>query len=137
MNEQDKNKYEIMDTKNSKLAKINNNTKLLIDNIVDKIGEIPSFAKDILKSSDKSEENYNDLVKQDKNIIELVIKEKIETGNYTDEELNSLLDRTQKITEKQERMLDKLNKHKKEILLIVATATAGVLKMMLENRNKA
>lgn len=137
MDGQDKEKYEILNTKSSKLSKINNNTKLLIGNIVDKIGEIPSFAKDILKSSDKSEDNYKDLVKQDKNIIEMVIKEKLETGNYTDEELNSLLDRTQKITEKQEKVLDKLNKHKKEILLIVATATAGVLKMMLENRNKA
>lgn len=137
MDEQEKDKYEIINNNHSKLTKINNNTKLLIGNIVDKIGEIPSFAKDILKSSDKSEENYKDLVKQDKDVIEMVIREKLESGNYTDEELNSLLDRTQKITEKQETVLDKLNKHRKEILLIVATATVGVLKMMLENRNKA
>ncbi|WML24577.1 hypothetical protein [Neobacillus sp. OS1-33] len=111
--------------------------KLFVGNIVDKVGEVPNFAKEILKSSDKSEGDYNDLVKQDKNVIEMIIKQKLGSGNYTDDELKDLLDRTEKITEKQETVLDKLNKHKKETLLIVSGCMVAALKIVIENRNNS
>jgi hypothetical protein len=65
----------------------------------------------------------------------LVIKQKLESGNYTDEELNNLLDRTQRITEKQEGILYKFNKDKKDILLIVSSCMIAALKIVIENRN--
>lgn len=129
------NEHEIIDSKGGKLTRIGNDTKLFIGNIVDKIGEIPDLAREILGSTDKSEENYNELAKQDKKNIEKIIEHKLESGNYTDEELRDLLDRSEKITEKAEGVLGKLNKHRKEILLIVAGAMVTVLKTMLESRN--
>lgn len=62
--------------------------KLFLDGIMSKITEIPDFAKEILRSSEKTEDNYTDFVKQDKKVIELIIKDKLESGNYTNEELN-------------------------------------------------
>ncbi|MCM3477275.1 hypothetical protein [Caldibacillus thermoamylovorans] len=138
MEKQNDNEYEIIDAKSGKLSKIGNDFKLFVGNMIDKIGEVPNFAKEILKSSEKSEENYNAFVKQDKQVIEMIIKQKLESGNYTDDELKDLLDRNEKITEKQEAVLDKLSKHKKEILLIVSGVMVVTLKNMLENRdNKA
>jgi uncharacterized protein YjaZ len=96
--------------------------------MVDKIGEVPNFAKEILKSFDKSEENYNKFVKQDKNVIEMIIKQKLESGNYTDEELKDLLNRSEKITEKQENVLDKMSNHQRDIRLIVSGCMVAVLK---------
>jgi hypothetical protein len=135
MDIQDNNEYEIIDAKSGKLAKLGNDTKLFIGNMVDKIVEIPNFAKEVLKSFDKSEEKYNEMAKQDKKIIELVIERKLESGNYTDEELNNLLDRTEKITEKSGGFFEKLNKHKSEMLMVVVGAMVTVLKIMIENRN--
>lgn len=137
MDKQDNNEYEIIDDKGGKLAKIGKDTKLFLNTIVDKIGDLPNFAKELLKSSDKTEENYNDFVKQDKDIIETIIKKKLENGNYTTEELEKLLDRSEKITEKQETILDKLTKHKRDILLIVSGCMIVALKAILDERNKA
>ncbi|SES88843.1 hypothetical protein SAMN05421676_10227 [Salinibacillus kushneri] len=129
------NEHEIVDSKGGKLTRVGNNTKLIIGNIVDKILEIPDLAREILQSTDKSEGNYNELAKQDKKNIEKIIEHKLESGNYTDEELRDLLDRSEKITEKAEGVIGKLNKHRKEILLIVAGAMVTVLKTMIESRN--
>jgi hypothetical protein len=135
--EQNNNKYEIINSNEGKISKVFNGSKLLISNFVDKIIEIPNFARDILKSTDDSAKDFNELVKQDKNTIEMIIKQKIESGNYTDDELNNLLDRSEKITEKSERLLGKLTKHKSEMLMIVAGSIITVVKMALDNRNKS
>ncbi|MEB2630662.1 hypothetical protein SOP94_19590 [Peribacillus frigoritolerans] len=135
--EQNNNKYEIINANDGKVSKVFNGSKLFISNFVDKIIEIPNFARDILKSTDDSAKDFNELVKQDKNTIDMIIKQKIESGNYTDNELNNLLDRTQKITEKSEGLLGKLNKHKSEMLMIVAGSIITVVKMVLDNRNKS
>ena len=134
MLKQDGNDNEIIDAKSGKLSQIGNNTKQFIGNVVDKIVEIPNFAKELLKSFDKSEQNFNDLVKEDKKVIEMIIKQKLESGNYTDEELNNLLDRSQKLTEKSGGLIEKLSKHKTETLVIVAGSMVTVLKLMIENR---
>lgn len=134
-NNNDQDNQEIIDSKGGKLIRIGNNTKLFIGNIVDKIGEIPDLARDILRSTDKSEENYHELAKQDKKNIEKIIEHKLESGNYTDEELRDLLDRSEKVTEKAGGVIGKQNKHRKEVFLIVAGVMVTVLKTMLDSRN--
>jgi hypothetical protein len=46
MDKSDNNGHEIIEAKGGKFSKIGKDTKLFIGNIVDKIGELPSFAKD-------------------------------------------------------------------------------------------
>jgi|SRR5690606_5952481 len=136
MSKQNNNDYDIVD-KGSKLEKIDKNTSSFIGNIVDKIGDFPNFAKEILKSSDKSEENYKEFAKKDKEIIEMIIKHKLESGNYTDEELKEWYDKTQKVTENQGFVLDKMSKHKKELLVVVGASLLFTLNKMLEHKNKS
>lgn len=137
MENQDDQKFEVIDKKPNPLNKFGGDVKQFIGNMVDKIGELPNFAKELLNSTEKSEENYKQYVKQDKDTIETIIKQKLESGNYTNEELEDLLNRTEKITKDQEGVLDKLNKHKKEILLILSASMVATIKLILENRNKA
>ncbi len=134
MSKQNNNDYEIIDTEGGKLAKVDKKTYTLIGTIVDKIGEFPDFAKEILKSSDKSEENYKEFAKQDKDIIETIIKHKLESGNYTDEELKDWYDKGQKVTENQGFILDKMSKHKKELLVVVGGSLLFTLNKMLEHK---
>jgi len=129
--------YEIINTNENKVSKVFNGSKLFLNNLVDKIIEIPNFARDILKSNNDSTRDFNEFLKQDKNTVDMIIREKIESGNYTDEQLNELLDRTQKFTQQSERVLDKLNKHNKELLMIVAGSVVAIITAMLNNNNKA
>jgi len=133
----DKNENVIIDSLNGKVVKVGSNIKNFVGNTIDKIGEIPSFAKEILKSSDKSEDNYHEFAKMDKETIQLIIKQKLESGDYTPEELERLLERGEKATEKAEARVDKSNDHREKILLIVVGTMTVVLKAMLEsNKNK-
>ncbi|UGB29957.1 hypothetical protein [Metabacillus sp. B2-18] len=134
---QNEEEYQLIDANDGKVTKLLNKTKQQVNGIVDKIGSIPSFAKDILNSFDKSEENYDKLANQDKETIQLIIKQKLESGNYTDEELHKLLDRAEKITEDSGGFKEKIIAHRRELLLIVSGAMVATLKIMLENRNKA
>lgn len=126
----------IIDSINGKVVQAGNNIKSFVGDTIDKISDIPNFAKEILKSSDKSEESYHEFAKMDKETIDMLIKNKMESGNYTDEELESLLEKSIEITEKSDGRLDKSNEHREKILLIVAGSMIGVVKLMLEsNKN--
>lgn len=137
MENKDNQEYEIIDEKSGPMSKIGSDLKQFVGNMVDKITDLPTFAAELLKSTEKSEENYKQFVKQDKDTIELIIKQKLESGNYTNEELESLLDRNEKITRNQEGVLDKMAKNKTEILVILSVSTIAAIKLILENRNKA
>jgi hypothetical protein len=136
-NQNNKEEYELIDKKNGPLSKVGIEIKQFVGGMVERIGDLPTFAKEVLSSTEKSEENFNKFVKQDKDLIDSIIKKKLESGNYTDDELKELLDRTQKITKDQEGVLDKLNKHKKEIFLVVSASTVAAIKVILDNRNNA
>jgi len=133
-NQNNDEEYEIIDKKKGQLSKVRSELKQFVGGVVERVGDLPNFAKEVLNSTEKSEENYNNFVKQDKDLIDSLIKKKLESGNYTDEELKELLDRTQKMTKDQEGVLDKLNKHKKDILLVVSAGTVAAIKVILDNR---
>lgn len=135
MNKEDSNEYEVIDAKDSKLAKIGNGTKALLSNISSKLGELPDFAKEILKSTEKSEESFTEFAQQDKDMIKKIIDNKIVSGNYTEEELEKWYAENKKVTEEQAGMLDKFDKNKKEIFLIVSGCILAALKLTLESRN--
>ncbi|MEK5331874.1 hypothetical protein [Lysinibacillus sp. FSL W8-0992] len=135
MNKEDNNEYEIINAKGGKLAKFGNGTKALLSNIGNKISDLPDFARDILKSTEKSEASFTEFAQQDKDMISKIVENKLASGNYTDEELEKWYAETKKVTEEQAEMLDKFDKNKKEILVIVSGCLLTALTLALESRN--
>lgn len=135
-NYQDNNEYEIIDSGDGKLSKVFRDGKSAISKFVDKFVEVPNFAKEILKSSDSSEKSFDQFAKQDKDMVEKIINEKLQSGDYTDEELLKWYKEMKEITKEKKEVVNKGNEYKKELLFVVATSMVLVLKTMLENKNK-
>ena len=125
---------EVIDKKEGRFATLSNTTKAFMTDIAT---EFTKFSKDILQSLDKSESNQHELATKDKAVIEMIIKKKLESENYSDEELKDLLDRNQKITEKAAADSNSRDTKRLELATIIAGATVAVIKIILDNRNKS
>lgn len=119
-----------------RLTKIVDNARSITKKTGEKVGVIPDLAKDLFKASDKSEENHNEFIKQDKDLIHKIMNEKINSGDYTNEEMHEYLDKSMKLNKDSEGFIDKINKHRAAILPVVGTAVTTVLVEVIRNNKR-
>jgi len=144
MSQENENQIEIIDSKVAKknkdegiFSKAFNEGKIFANKIIEKVSDIPDFAKEIVKSSDKSNNEVYDIIKTDQDTVKKIIEAEIEKENPSVEQLEKYLEIQKGIRNDAIKVNQEKSKHNTEILAIVGGLTVTVLTAMISNRNKA
>lgn len=110
-----------------KIKKIAENVKVIAKDAGETLGAIPELAKDIFKSADKSEVNYNEFIKSDKAMNDKVIDAMLKSDDYTKEEIFEIQDRNRILNEDVKKDIEDQNEYRLKVLGVVVGGVTSAL----------